>query len=225
MRQKNQNSLAMCLRKLFAFCFVLMVSSSAWADDYLTAYVKPGDTKQLSIKLKNATDYTAFQMTIKLPEGLEFADSDPVLTSRKQTSHQFHFNKVDAKTMKVVAFSFDESLNTGNEAFNNDKAEILLLDVNVTDAAYNANNIELSDIEFVDKNDLSGKTLAVTSKGKLGDVDNNNTINTVDASLILMKLVDKSISGTYNEEAEDVDGNGQLNTVDASEVLKETLRK
>jgi hypothetical protein len=209
---------------MVALSLMLFVSANAMADDYLTAFVKPGETKQLAIKLKNATDYTAFQMKIALPAGLKFA-GDPQLTDRKDATHKLEFNKTDDNNMSVVVYSYDQAQNKGNEALGNDIADLLLVDVAVDDANYVAKDIAVNDIVFVKKSDLTGDDLAVTSKGKLGDVDGNNKLNTVDASLILMKLVGKSIDVSYDAEAEDVDGDGKVNTVDATEILVETLRK
>lgn len=224
MKQNNQSSWAARLRKLSALCLMLVATSSAWADDYLTAFVKPGETKQLAIKLKNATDYTAFQMKIALPAGLKFA-SNPQLTDRKDATHKLEFNKTDDSNMTIAVYSYDAAKNDGNKAFGNDIDDLLLVNVTVADENYVAKNIAVSDIVFVKKSDLTGDNLQVTAKGKLGDIDGNNTLNTTDASLILMKLAGKTIDVDYDEEADDVDGDGKVNTVDATSILIETLRK
>jgi hypothetical protein len=127
--------------------------------------------------------------------------------------------------MTLVVYSYDSDQNKGNEALGNDKADLLLVDVTVDDVDYVAKDIEVSDIVFVKKSDLTGDNLKVTAKGRLGDIDGNNKLNTVDASLILMKLVGNPIDVSYDDEADDVDGNGKVNTVDATEILIETLRK
>jgi hypothetical protein len=225
MKQNNQSSWAARLRKISALCLMLVATSSAWADDYLTALVKPGETKQLSIQLKNATDYTAFQMTIKLPDGLEFASSNPVLTNRKDASHQLEFNKEDASTMKLAVYSYDADANKGNEIFTKgDNAELLLLNVTVTNENYKAKEIEVSDIIFVKKEGLEGDQLPIASKGKLGDANGDDKLNTTDASTILMKLADKPIEGTYDEEAADFNLSGKVNTVDVTDILKELVK-
>ncbi len=223
MKRNRLNLWAARLRKFSALCLALVATSSAWADDYLTAFVKPGETKQLAIKLKNATDYTAFQMKIALPAGLKFA-SDPQLTDRKDATHKLEFNKTDDRNMAIAVYSYDAAQNKGNEALGNDITDLLLVDVTVDDADYVAKDIAVNDVVFVKKNDLTGDNLKVTAKGKLGDVDGNNILDTTDASLILMKLVGNEIDVAYDGEAGDIDGNGTVNTADATEILLETLR-
>lgn len=216
---------ALLLMALFAGSLL-----SANAQDHLSAYVKPGEVKQLAIQLANdLNDYTAFQMTINLPEGMTFA-GDPVLSNRKD-AHQVHFKKSDDnKTMTVATFSFEEAdgVKTGNLAFKNKKGAVLLVDVNVTgtfkETSCDVSGITVSNVEFVKKSDLTGSDLALASQGKLGDVNGDKKLDTVDATLILMKSGSMTFTGTYNEEAQDVDCDGVLNTVDATEVLLETLR-
>ena len=223
MKQNNQSSWAARLRKLTALCLALVATSSAWADDYLAALVKPGETKQLAIQLKNTTDYTAFQMTIKLPAGLEFASSNPALTDRKDASHQLEFNKVDASTMKLAVYSYDSSENKGNEAFNNDKSELLLLDVTVTDENYIAKDIELSDIVFVEKAALTGDALEVVAKGKLGDANGDNNLTPYDATCVLLDNVDRR-PANFVEAAADMDCNGSITPYDATLILREQVK-
>lgn len=201
---------------------------SANAEDRVSAYVKPGVTKQLAIQLKNDVDYTAFQMKIALPEGVTFA-GDPTLVDARKNAHQLHFNKADDnKSMTVVVFSYEEGESaSGNLAFKNNKGAVVLVDVNVDGAfkSTDVSGIAVSNVEVVKNEDLKGYELPATV-GKLGDIDGNGNINTTDASLILMKLAGKPLPSavTYNEDAEDVDCDGTVKTVDATEVLKETLR-
>lgn len=218
MRQNNHSSWAARLRKISALCLALMVSSGAMAQDKVTAFIKPGETKQLSIALKNEASYTAFQMQIKLPTGLSFTD-DAVTLSRKTSSHQVEANKVDDSTMRVVAYSYDGT--TGNENFTDNYGDLLLVTVTAADN-FVAKDIELSDVVFVDS-DLAGQNIETKIVGLLGDVDSNNKLNTADASAILMKLADK-VPAAYDEDAADVDGSGKVNTSDASAILKELAR-
>ena len=211
---------ALLLMALFAGSLLSANAQTATAD-YLTAYVKPGTQKQLVVQLKNTGDYTAFQLKISLPTGISFADAAPVLSDRQDASHQLHFNKVDAQTMTIAAFSYKEegTTKTGNQAFKNDKNVLLLVNVNVTDANYDASKIAISGVEFVNTG-LEGKELALNAKGRLGDVDKNGELNTVDATYILKKYAGQTITIDYDVEAEDVDLDGEMNTVDATTVLK-----
>ncbi len=208
---------------------------SANAADVLTAYVKPGDVNQLSIRLTNPdAQYTAFQVTVNLPEGLSFpTDAAPVLsTTRKAGTHQIYFNKVDAKTMKIAVFSAGEGdkPTTGNENFTADKGE--LLTINVTPVAgFYTNNTQkvqeeganlLSDIEFVSSS-LKGAALNVAAVGKMGDTDGNNALTPYDATCVLLDVVENSPAG-YVKEAADMDSNDNITPYDATLILLEIVK-
>lgn len=222
MKQNRLNSWASRLRSMVALSLMLFVSANAMADDYLTAFVKPGETKQLAIKLKNATDYTAFQMKIALPAGLKFA-SDPQLTDRKDATHKLEFNKTDDSNMTLVVYSYDSDQNKGNEALGNDITDLLLVDVAVEDENYVAKDIALSDVVFVKKTDLTGDNLEVTAKGKLGDANGDNNLTPYDATCILLDIVN-SRPANYEEEAADMDGNDSITPYDATLILRELVK-
>jgi hypothetical protein len=242
MKQNNQGSWAARLRKITALCLALVATSSAWADDKVTAIVKPGETQQIVIALQNSDEapYTAFQMDIVLPEGVEFAEGDDVVTLyRGHSSHKVEKN-ISGSTMKIVAYSYDGS--TGNERFDGTSGNLLIVKVkstkDFTSSEYAVKDIIQKQIfvgtnlrginEISDNSSLEGhegETHPIYAV-KLGDIDENSVINTVDASLILMKLVGNPIPNdvTYNDDVDDVDGNGKLNTVDATEILLQTLK-
>jgi len=222
MKQNRLNSWASRLRSMVALSLMLFVSANAMADDYLTAFVKPGETKQLAIKLKNATDYTAFQMKIALPAGLKFA-SDPQLTDRKDATHKLEFNKTDDSNMTLVVYSYDAGQAKGNEALGNDITDLLLVDVAVEDENYVAKDIALSDVVFVKKTDLTGDNLEVTAKGKLGDANGDNNLTPYDATCILLDIVN-SRPANYEEEAADMDGNDSITPYDATLILRELVK-
>ena len=216
---------ALLLMALFAGSLL-----SANAADFLTAYVKPGDTNQLSIRLTNpGAQYTAFQVTVNLPEGLSFpTDAAPVLSARKAGTHKVYFNKVDAKTMKIAVFSAGEGdkPTTGNEVFTADKGELLTINVTPADGFFTDPSIKveegdvklLSDIEFVSSS-LVGSALSVSGKGKVGDADGNNAITPNDATYILKDQVGSRPSN-FVEEAADMDCNNTITPNDATLILR-----
>lgn len=220
---------ALLLMALFAGSLL-----SANAADVLTAYVKPGDVNQLSIRLTNPdAQYTAFQVTVNLPEGLSFpTEAAPVLTARKAGTHQVKFNKVDEKTMKIVVFSAGEGdkPTTGNELFTADKGELLTIAVTPVAGFYTDNTKKvqeeganlLSDIEFVSSS-LKGAALNVSAVGKLGDTDGNNALTPYDATCVLLDVVENSPAG-YVKEAADMDSNDNITPYDATLILLEIVK-
>lgn len=220
---------ALLLMALFAGSLL-----SANAADVLTAYVKPGDVNQLSIRLTNPdAQYTAFQVTVTLPDGLSFpTDAAPVLSARKASTHQIYFNKVDAKTMKIAVFSAGEGdkPTTGNENFTADKGELLTINVTPVAGFYTNNTLKvqeeganlLSDIEFVSSS-LKGAALNVAAVGKMGDTDGNNALTPYDATCVLLDVVENSPAG-YVKEAADMDSNDNITPYDATLILLEIVK-
>ena len=95
----------------------------------------------------------------------------------------------------------------------------------LTTGNFDINGITLSNVEFVKNQGLAkNKDLTLGKTGILGDVDGNKMLNTVDASLILSKLVGETFSD-FNNEASDLDCDGNVNTVDASLILEELVRQ
>ena len=225
---------------------------SANAADVLTAYVKPGTTNKLSIRLTNPDlKYTAFQLTVNLPEGLTFpTDAEPVLSARQATTHQVKSHMVDNKTMKIVVFSAGEGTKptVGNELFTGDKGELLTIDVTPATGFYTNNSLGLmkvaeeeeevngvlllSDIEFVGATlgtdntyviNKYGSKLNVSAVGKLGDTDGNNALTPYDATCVLLDVVENSPTG-YIKEAADMDSNDNITPYDATLILLEIVK-
>lgn len=224
MKQNNQTSWAARLRKFSALCLALVATANVWAADKVTAFVKPGETKQLAVQLNNASaKYTAFQMTIKLPTGLQFAASDPVLVNnRKDASHKLECNKVDASTIKVVSYSYDGT--TGNQLFKGESGDLLVINVTAADT-YVPKNIEFSDVIFV-KESLDGEGITPHVAGLLGDVNMDTAIDAQDASLVQQNVA-KMIANDnpkYEIVVADVNSDGAVDAQDAS-LIKEFVAK
>lgn len=217
MKQNNQSSWAARLRKISALCLMLVASTNLWAADKLTITpdVKAGQTGTITIALDNATDYTAFQMDIKLPAGLSIESSGAMqIVSAVDADHNLAYNTVDGVT-KVVAYSFDGASN-GNEAF---KASGDLLVITVTAASdYEPADVEVSDITFVTYGALEAVTnfTVVNEQGVeilLGDVNSDGTVNTQDILLIVDKILGVE-NPSFNPVAADLNIDGEINTQD-----------
>ena len=196
---------------------MLVASTNLWAADKLTITpdVKAGQTGTITIALDNATDYTAFQMDIKLPAGLSIESSGAMqIVSAVDADHNLAYNTVDGVT-KVVAYSFDGASN-GNEAF---KASGDLLVITVTAASdYEPADVEVSDITFVTYGALEAVTnfTVVNEQGVeilLGDVNSDGTVNTQDILLIVDKILGVE-NPSFNPVAADLNIDGEINTQD-----------
>jgi len=198
-----------------------LLSANAQSADNVKAFVKSGTQKQLAIMLKNDVDYTAFQMTIKLPSTMSFTDDAPELSARQDASHQLKYNKVDAQTMKVVAFSADKlegTPTTGNLAFKNDRNVLLLVGVafdgDYRDKTFDVSTITLQDVEFVKLTGLeANKDLTVKTSGKLGDGNNDNQVNVADI-VAVANYINLSPASNFDLDAANVNLDIQVNVAD-----------
>ena len=231
MKQNNQTSWAARLRKLSALCLALVATSSAWAEDKVTAIVKPGETQQIAIALNNDAlkPYTAFQMDIVLPDGLEFATGDDAVTLyRGKTSHNVEKN-INGSTMKVVAYSYDGT--HGNEPFEGDSGNLLIVKVKSTkEFASQDYTVAIQNQVFVDQINLSGDnsiSKSAIKPYKMGDANGNDEITAADASLIQQNAARKIADDAegFVISVADLNGDGEVTAADASLVQQFAAKK
>lgn len=214
---------------------------SANADDHLTALVKPGNAV-IGVQLKNATDYTAFEMEITLPEGMtvptqtvngkvDVAANAVTIASNRQSETAPHkaFAHLNGNKLKVVAFSASsyESgtptnpivITDGNKDFREQKGDLILITVNTTNSCI-ASDLAISNAKFVKKvgTEFLEDILVTTTTGKLGDTNNDNDVNLTDAQNMLSFFVGETVE-SFNEEAADTDYDGNVNLTDAQNAL------
>lgn len=240
MKQNNQSSWAARLRKISALCLGLVASANVWAaeGDKVTAIVKPGETQQIVIALQNTEDapYTAFQMDIVLPEGIEFAEGDDVVTLyRGHSSHQVEKN-ISGSTMKIVAYSYDGT--DGNKPFDGTSGNLLIVKVKSTKEFITSDyavadiiqkqifvGTNLSGINEISDNSLQeegGEKHPIIAV-KLGDANGDGSLTPYDATCVLLDNVDKRPE-TFFEEAADMDENTSITPYDASLILQELVK-
>ena len=230
MKQNNQSSWAARLRKMSALCLMLLVSAGAWAANELTVKpnIKAGETGTITIALDNATDYTAFQMEITLPEGLSLKETEGqndamTIVSTVDADHHVLYNKVDG-VIKVAAYSFDGASN-GNEAF---KANGDFLVIEVTaDANYTPDEVEIKGIIFVTQSDLDAVTnenfTVVNEQGEeilMGDVNGDGSIDMKDALAVIKYYVGNAPENFNAAVADLVEDFGEIDMKDALAIVK-----
>ena len=219
---------ALLLMALFAGSLL-----SANADDHLTALLKPGNAV-LGIQLKNATEYTAFQMDITLPDGMTLdvadgEDASSAVTLQRQDANgtqQVHANFQDG-VLKVAAFSYKDDNGTirGNQSFTGEKGDMLLVKVKVADGCV-ASDVNISNVEFVKTDGLVAKTdVGLTAKGKLGDADGDNVVDTNDAIAVTKHFLKKELLSAEQIERTSFSGNDNVDTNDAVDITRIFLKK
>lgn len=213
MKKNYQSSWAMRLRKITALCLMLVASANLWAADNLTIKpnIKAGQTSKIAISLDNkVTDYTAFQMDIKLPAGLSIAGVE--IVDERNDLHQVEFNQVvvnNADAYRVVAYSFNGS--DGNKAFTGNSGNLLNISVTASND-FNGGNIEVLNQTFVVLDDnLTGVT---DFKVANADVNSDCVVDTQDA----LKAIGYYLNEQYISAA-DVNGDNAVDTQDALKII------
>ena len=96
----------------------LLFSLSAVAQDYMTAEIIPGAnpeewTLELSLENPEGTNYTAFQMDIKLPEGFSIVEHSATASTRLP-DHSIAVNAHPSGVYKLVTYSLTNAAIVGN---------------------------------------------------------------------------------------------------------------
>ena len=213
---------------------LLLGVSSAWADDNVSVVrplsIKAGKTQKVAIALENAKAYTAFQMDIKLPEGLTLSNPQSLRTS-DATFHNITAGEVDGVT-RVVALSYKEESDgsvlagNGNKDFLDNSEIILFFDI-IAAADYADNgNIEVKNVKFVSA-DGTTQSLADASSASgliLGDANGDKNVDTKDAIKLVEQYLGKNPSG-FDKKAADITLDGTFDTKDAIQIITVYLGK
>ena len=166
---------------------------------------------------------------------------DKSLTSlRTDATHNIKSAVVNGK-IRVVAYSANgttelnadnelvekEPITVGNKEFTGESGNFILkFNIKASDSFKEGDEdkVEISNILFATNKEGQEMADAKGADGlTVGKVSKDDTINTTDASYILMYLVDNK-PDDFNAITADVDMNGTINTADATEILKELVK-
>ena len=214
---------------------LLLGVSSAWADDNVSVVrplnIKAGQTQKVAIALENAKAYTAFQMDIKLPEGLTLSNPKSLRTS-DATFHNITFGEVDGVT-RVVALSYKQETDgsvlegNGNKNFIDGKSPIILFfDIIAANDYVDDGNIEVKNVKFVSA-DGTTQAMADASSASgliLGDANGDKNVDTKDAIKLVEQYLGKNPSG-FDKKAADITLDGTFDTKDAIQIITVYLGK
>lgn len=103
-----------------------------------------GETHTMAVDLSNVYNYTAMQMDIILPIGVEI--SDIRLSDRASRHHTISFNQTEDGHVKVIAFATD------NAPFAGFEGALLYIDVTGTNQFVGEGTLMMSDIYFCESN-------------------------------------------------------------------------
>lgn len=107
----------------------------------------------LPVALCNGEDYSAFQLDVQLPAGVELTDVE--LAGRAKASHTMAWNTLSDGTIRVVAYAMD------NASFNNDGGALLNLVLNTSNELSADAEVVLTDGLFASVDGLENRAPAV----------------------------------------------------------------
>lgn len=226
----------MKVKSLFLSIALLLVASGAGAADDNVSVVRPlaikaGKTQKVAIALENAKAYTAFQMDIKLPEGLTLSNPKSLRTS-DATFHNITAGEVDGVT-RVVALSYKQESDgsvlagNGNKNFIDGNSEIILyFDITASATYVDNGNIEVKNVKFVDAEGNRYTMVDASSANGfiIGDVDGNKKVDTNDAINVINYRLGKN-PDNFQIKAANVNFDSKIDTNDAIEIINIRLGK
>ena len=107
----------------------------------------------LPVALCNGENYSAFQLDVQLPAGVELTDVE--LAGRAKASHTMAWNTLSDGTIRVVAYAMD------NASFNNDGGALLNLVLNTSNELSADAEVVLTDGLFASVDGLENRAPAV----------------------------------------------------------------
>ncbi|MBR5697583.1 MAG: hypothetical protein IKX44_03030 [Prevotella sp.] len=164
----------------------------------------------VKIRLAGTENYRDLQFDIKLPAGVEAADGNVVINTDHAVESAVQAS--DAQTVRFVLYS-ETGANLSNDI-------LLEIPVTVTGDVASVNNAKatLSNVLSSDANATTSIEVAGTefpfSVMKLGDVTDDGTVNSTDATAILYDTFN-SRPATYVEEVADVNRDTRITATDA----------
>ena len=134
----------------------------------------------IPVSLDNATDYTAFQMDVELPEGATLAGAS--LSERAASNHSIAWSTLSDGKVRVVAYS------ASNAAFSGNVGALLTLDVQSADGA--AGTVSVDNVRMVT---AAGVENAISGCGSTIDINGTTGISTVDGATIKVYSADGAL--------------------------------
>ena len=104
--------------------------------------IKAGESKEVEVKLDNAESFTALQLDVKLPMGLNI---EKATLNKATSSHVMMANDLSNGNLRILSYS------TQNANFKSTDDALFTLDVKADDN-FNGGNIVISDILAVENN-------------------------------------------------------------------------
>ena len=161
--------------------------------DLLTASdftLASGETHTVAVDLSNVYNYTAMQMDITLPAGVEI--SDIRLSERASRHHAINFNQTEDGHVKVIAFATD------NAPFAGFEGALLYIDVTGTSQFVGEGTLMMNDIYFCESDGTEHQLAPLT-------VNLNNSTGVIEIT-----SAENEIVNVYNMQGQMVKKNVRM---------------
>lgn len=161
--------------------------------DILTASdftLTSGETYTVAVDLSNVYNYTAMQMNLTLPAGIEV--SDIRLSERASSHHTISFNQTEDGHVKVIAFATD------NAPFAGFEGDLLYIDVKGTSLFAGDGVLKMSDIYFCESDGTEHQLAPLT-------LNVNNTTGVIE-----IISAENEIVNVYNMQSQMVKKNVRM---------------
>ena len=157
------------------------------ASDFILA---SGETHTMVVDLSNVYNYTAMQMDITLPAGVEI--SDIRLSERASRHHTISFNQTEDGHVKVIAFATD------NAPFAGFEGALLYIDVTGTNQFVGEGTLMMNDIYFCESDGTEHQLAPLT-------VNVNNSTGVIEIT-----SAENEIVNVYNMQGQMVKKNVRM---------------
>ncbi len=180
--------------------------------------LKPGETVDLAISLKNAQATSGYQFDLVLPEGFTLAKDGSKFACTLSARHNGHAVKINNsadRTYTVAVYSLASKTLTGNDGV----VCTFRLEAS-SEVAYGSHTAAIQNAKYSLTSGASKVTLPrmeinlAVGSGVKGDVNNDGKVTITDAVGVVNYILGNPAKD-FNEDAADVNGDGNITITDA----------
>lgn len=213
------------MKSILSIILLALVALNTGATDrfYIEDFtINPGESKEVSIMLDNAVEYSAFQADLYLPNGLSIVQEDGDylinLTSRKGRDHTISSKLLADGGIRIMSYS------TNLKVYSDNSGALVTMciaaDSDLTGPVFISINNILFTTPLGEEVAFNDETCTVTVPVivKRGDVNGDDSINISDVTALIDFLLNGDDSH-INRANSDVNNDGGINISDVTTLI------